>query len=233
MKPVIIDIDSEFEDFEDFFDEKTINRRTAALSMDKADREKINDANRKKIFTPEIRAAISKGNKGKMITEETRDKMSKAHLGKVSSDLTKEKVRNARIGTTRTPETIAKMIEARKGFRPTTESIDKRTATRKEKGFTQTQETRELMREKALVREKVTCPHCGIMCVKGLLIRSHGDRCWLKGKKAVSYVNNKKEATYSTHNELLTAGFDIFYVKTCAKIPGKQYQKRTWKLQPK
>jgi hypothetical protein len=75
-----------------------------------------------------------------------------------------------------------------------------------------------------------TCPHCGSKVDNANYTRHHGDVCWLKGKIIASYINNKKEATYSTYADLADAGFFLMRVKECVRTPRKKNAGRTWKL---
>ena len=187
MKPVIIDIDSEFEDFEDFFDEKTINLRTAKLG-----------ANNPRYGKPSNR-------RGSKHTSEAIELNRQAHLGIVNSPESIKKVALANTGKKRTAEQKANMSAVQQSFSDKKiKAMHAKTAA-KNRGQKRTAEQLANMRGKVRTPEMIaamverqtgktlseekkqasmrTCPHCGLVGRGGTMTRYHFDKCNNNPKK--------------------------------------------------
>ena len=147
MPNKLIDIDNEFEDVQDFFDEKAIAVRTAVKNRDhkkwyEANSERFNDpdylkrlseslknsprvkeANKKKGADLEFRKAVSEG--GKRYASSPDYVHPKGMLGKKRSEESIEKQRQKVLGVPKSSEHNHRVSLARQGLKPKQESIEK------------------------------------------------------------------------------------------------------------
>lgn len=105
---------------------------------------------------------FGKFNKGKKLTTEHRKKLSEWQFGKVVSEETKQRIREALLGRQLSEETKKKMSQSRMGLNT---------------GSKRSEESKQLMREKALNRAKMQCPHCKLVHTVNVIKRYHLDKC--------------------------------------------------------
>jgi group I intron endonuclease len=85
----------------------------------------ISDANRRRIFTPEMRLRLSEAQTGRRHPEETKEKIGRGNKGKTVSPDTREKLRQANTGKKPTEETRKRMSESHRGRHHSRETLDR------------------------------------------------------------------------------------------------------------
>lgn len=85
----------------------------------------VSGANRRRVFTPEMRLRLSEAQTGRKHPDATKEKIGRAHKGKTMSPETREKLRQANLGKKPSDATRAKMARSQLGRRHTQETIEK------------------------------------------------------------------------------------------------------------
>lgn len=143
-------------------DETRAKLSVASKNMSKESRNKVAIANTGRIVSNVTRGKLSIASTGRVFSKEWRANISKGKTGKqLGAD-------NPLYGKHHTVESKQKMSERKLGQIPWN------------KGITHSDSTKKIQSDKAKTRQKIECPHCGIVCDVSNHTRWHGDNCKLR-----------------------------------------------------
>lgn len=165
-------------------------------------RARIAEANRKRVFTPEMRQERRERQLGRKHSPQTIERLREINKGKTLSEEARRKIGEANRRRKQTPESIKKISEANRGRKLRPETIEKMRAARKRQKTTLSEEARKRIGEAS--RARISKPEMRTKLIAAITGKPHSEERRAKEKEAAQR-RAKSEAWKRNHQQAMAA----------------------------